>query len=151
MWPWDLLTCSNLNQSCPSPSCLPDDQVWQLAGGSPSPDHESAAQYQPLRIPHMGVPENDMRTTKNVKSRGKKMDWDRVLPETSLCSVIWTSNYLPSLIIDLESQFPSWSQNHRKGVLLPAPISAIFLQQWRNQFGHIQNQQLLKITHTKTN
>lgn len=45
--------------------------------------------------------------------------------------------YLPSLIIDLESQFSSWSQNQRKRILLTAAISAIFLQQRRNQLGHI--------------
>lgn len=47
-------------------------------------------------------------------------------------------SYLPSLIIDLESQFPSWSQNQRKGVLLTASVSAVFLQQRRNPFGQLQ-------------
>lgn len=67
----DLLTCSNPNQSCPSPSCLQDDLVWQLVGGNPSPGHESAGQCQLLHTLHMGVLENDTQTTKNAKSSGK--------------------------------------------------------------------------------
>lgn len=79
--------------------------------------------------------------------KGKKNYWIEIgfARNKIMFSDLNVQSYLPSLIIDLESQFPSWSQNQRKGMLLAASKSAIFLQQTRNQFGHI-----LLNSHTKT-
>ncbi len=61
----DSHTCSSLGQSCPAPSCLPDDPVWPLAGDSLFLNHGSAALYLRLRTPHMGALWNGMRTAED--------------------------------------------------------------------------------------
>lgn len=95
-----ILTCSNPNQSCLSPSCLLDDQVWQLVGGSPSPDHVFAGRCRLLHILRTGVPENDMQTTKNAKLM-KKMYWFG--RNNFTFGNLNAKPYLPSLVIDLKS------------------------------------------------
>lgn len=59
------LTCSSPGQSCLAPSCLPDDQVWPLAGDSLFPNHGSAGLYLRLRILHTGALWSDKQTAED--------------------------------------------------------------------------------------
>lgn len=59
------LTCSNPGQSCPAPSCLPNDQGWPLAGDSLFPNHGSAGQYLHRRTLHMGALWSGKQTAKD--------------------------------------------------------------------------------------
>ncbi len=87
----DSLTCSSLGQSCPAPSCLPDDPVWRLACDSLFPNHESAALYLRLRTPHMGALWSGKRTAED----DNKISWDKLNLNQLLLTCSWFTRNIP--------------------------------------------------------